>query len=152
MRLWHYKLIANGLIPSSQLVAQWRELNSIFKKQDNHILINYVYKCTKYDLQGYALLVKKEMERRGFKCNINEAVKEYFRGCPTFGYLWPSFTPFKGYHDNQYLLVCFMNLYEKKIRGQKDFTEERFNKLYDYVNQYFDLRSLGIEKAEERGK
>lgn len=144
MRLWHFKLIE--LLPDQQLLGQWRELNSIFKKQDNHILINYVYHCMKYDLQGYAILVQKEMDRRGFKCVINETAKNYFKECPNFGYHWPSFAPFKNYHNDQYLLVCFMNLYEKKIRGQKGFTDECFNKLYDYVNQFFDLKSLGIEK------
>ena len=41
MRLWHYKLLP--YLPKSQLIAQWRELNSIYKKQDRHILINYIY-------------------------------------------------------------------------------------------------------------
>ena len=53
---------------------------------------------------------------------------------------------FKFHHNKQYLLVCFLNLYEKKIRGQKDFSDQRFNEMYDYVNNYFDLKSLGIEK------
>ena len=35
MRLWHIDLIP--YLPKSQLLAQWRELNSIFKKQDKHI-------------------------------------------------------------------------------------------------------------------
>ena len=41
MRLWHIDLIP--YLPRTQLLSQWRELNSIFKKQDNHILINYIY-------------------------------------------------------------------------------------------------------------
>ena len=44
MRLWHYKLIKEGLLPDSQLLAQWRELNSIYVKEDKHILINYIYR------------------------------------------------------------------------------------------------------------
>lgn len=33
MRLWHIDLVKNGLLPKSQIIAQWRELNSIFKKK-----------------------------------------------------------------------------------------------------------------------
>ena len=62
MRLWHYKLIP--FLPNSQLIAQWRELNSIFKKQDKHILINYVYEYQKLDLYIYSRLVILEMLRR----------------------------------------------------------------------------------------
>lgn len=35
MRLWHYDLLA--FLPRSQLLAQWRELNSIYAKQDQHL-------------------------------------------------------------------------------------------------------------------
>ncbi len=52
MRLWHYKLIP--YLPKSQLLAQWRELNSIFKKQDKHILINYIYDYDKSYLINYS--------------------------------------------------------------------------------------------------
>ena len=45
MRLWHIDLIP--YLPDLQLIAQWRELNSIFKKQDKHILINYIYNYDK---------------------------------------------------------------------------------------------------------
>lgn len=48
MRLWHIDLITNSLLPKSQLLAQWSELNSIFKKQDKNILINYIYDTDKY--------------------------------------------------------------------------------------------------------
>lgn len=52
MRLWHTDLIP--YLPKSQLVAQWIELNSIYKKQDNHILINYVYNYGKEYLLYYS--------------------------------------------------------------------------------------------------
>lgn len=38
MRLWHIDLIP--YLPKTQLISQWRELNSVFKKQNKHILIN----------------------------------------------------------------------------------------------------------------
>ena len=67
MRLWHYKMIQ--FLPKSQLLAQWRELNSIFKKQDKHILINYVYEYPKLDLYHYTEIVIDEMKKRGYKIN-----------------------------------------------------------------------------------
>lgn len=48
MRLWHYELLP--YLPKSQLLGLWRELNSIFKKQNNHILINYIYDYDKLEL------------------------------------------------------------------------------------------------------
>ena len=67
MRLWHYKLIK--YLPRQQLVAQWRELNSIFAKQDNHILINYLYEYDKNDLINYTHLVLEEFSSRGYHIN-----------------------------------------------------------------------------------
>ena len=45
MRLWHYDLIE--YLPKQQLLGQWRELNSIYVKQDKHILINFIYEYEK---------------------------------------------------------------------------------------------------------
>ena len=64
MRLWHRELIR--YLPKSQLLAQWRELNSIFKKQDDHILIRYIYKYDKEYLRDYSWSVIDEMNRRGY--------------------------------------------------------------------------------------
>jgi uncharacterized protein (TIGR02328 family) len=59
MRLWHIDLIP--YLPKSQLLAQWRELNSIFKKQDKHILFNYIYNYDKRYLLNYSQSVMREM-------------------------------------------------------------------------------------------
>ena len=40
MRLWHKDLIP--YLPKKQLQGQWRELNSIYKLQNKHILINFI--------------------------------------------------------------------------------------------------------------
>ena len=78
MRLWHYKLIP--FLPRSQLLAQWRELNSIFAKQDRHILINYVYEYQKKNLYYYTNLVLDEMRKRGYKTKKNVISVGYFLG------------------------------------------------------------------------
>ncbi|HEY4532232.1 MAG TPA: pyrimidine dimer DNA glycosylase/endonuclease V, partial [Kurthia sp.] len=63
MRLWHTDLIE--FLPKGQLLSQWRELNSVFAKEDKHILINYIYEYPKEDLYIYTQLVMAEMTKRG---------------------------------------------------------------------------------------
>lgn len=135
MRLWHYKLIP--YLPKSQLLAQWRELNSIFKKQDKHILINYVYDYPKIFLYDYSLLIREEMAKRGYKIKSLENHDNYFE--------WAKFdnnpswmTKRNNYfteHNNEYLTICYYNLKEKYLRNQKDFTKEVWDKLDYFVRK-----------------
>lgn len=140
MRLWHYKLIR--FLPKSQLLAQWRELNSIYKKQDKHILINYVYEYPREDLLAYSLLVMSEMNERGIDIRKTENFDSYFSGVyvksiPNL----ENFVPFKEHHNNRYLLQCFYNLQEKYDRGQKDFRYGLYLDLEDFVkNQRKEVR------------
>lgn len=142
MRLWHFKLIP--FLPRSQLwlIAQWRELNSIFKKQDKHILINYVYEYPKEDLMEYWIRLKHELNER--KINIHsDRGFEYFgkEGKKIFDHLYllrgqsqnNRYNPFLNHHTNRYLLQCFYNLQEKYDRGQKDFSKEQYEKLEEFI-------------------
>lgn len=104
-------------------MAQWRELNSIFKKQDKHILINYVYNYPKCYLQSYADKVIGEMVKRKYKIKSLEKYNKYFLGVYSTGL--ERFAE----HNDEYLTICYWNLREKFIRGQKDFTEETWNKI-----------------------
>ena len=132
MRLWHYKLIS--CLPNSQLKSQWRELNSIYKNQPNHILINYVYKFPKEDLYVYSRLVINEMIKRGFKINNYINFNNYFKEL-NFDNISKNLVPFKSIHDKYYYLICSYNLFEKYIRNQKDFSEENMKKIYDiFIN------------------
>lgn len=134
MRLWHYKLIP--YLPKSQLLAQWRELNSIYLKQDKHILINYIYAYDKLDLLVYSDLVLTEMLKRGYK--LNTAHYNNFFG--TFDILYEAdYKPFKYHHDNRYLKQCFYNLQEKFDRGQADFTLNTYNKLVNFMRQFVSI-------------
>lgn len=141
MRLWTYELIP--YLPKSQLVAQWRELNSIFKKQDNHILINYIYNYKKEYLFYYTDIVLSELTKRHIKIKSYDNFNNYFKDLKTFCY--NDYYIFKE-HDNEYLLCNFFNLLEKYRRSQKDFDRETFEKLYDYVNERIDLQGMGIYK------
>ena len=130
MRLWHYKLLP--YLPKSQLLAQWRELNSIFKKQDKHILINYVYEYEKIDLHEYSLMVMAEMRYRHVNFKLDNFFAYFKNGmcCKGRGLYSP---PFQRHHNTQYLIQCFYNLQEKYDRGQKDFTREQYENLEDFI-------------------
>lgn len=124
MRLWHYKLIQH--LPRSQLLAQWRELNLIFRQEPNHILINYIYRDEykdKKDLLAYSNMVLEEMKKRGYRINYGN-YENYFEGIST-----NVENPFQNYQDDEYLAICFYNLKEKYYRGQKDFAEFQYNNL-----------------------
>lgn len=128
MRIWHYKLLP--YLPKSQLIAQWRELNSIYKKQDKHILINYIYDYDVSDLYGYSSMVIEEMTKRGYKIKSLENHNNFFK---EYMFLYKETKPFKKHHTDEYLLICFWNLREKYIRGQKEFDDETWNRLNDFV-------------------
>ena len=139
MRLWHIDIIS--YLPKGQLLAQWRELNSIFKKQDNHILINYVYNYPKSYLKNYAIKVKNEMYRRGYGINSFINYDNYFNHNSPMGTANYCFVVAQGNerfeeHNDEYLTICYYNLKEKYLRGQKDFSKETWDKLENFYSNY----------------
>lgn len=135
MRLWHIDLIP--YLPKSQLLAQWRELNSIFKKQDKHILINYVYEYNDDYLFDYACIVLEEFRNRNFKVKSTLNFYNYFYARSNYGSI--SLKNDYDYkfkeHDNEYLTICYWNLREKYLRGQKDFTRDVWDKLEEFYQR-----------------
>lgn len=133
MRLWHIDIIP--YLPRSQLIAQWRELNSIFKKQDKHILINYIYGYHKAYLFTYTQKVLSEMKYRDIKIHSKENYTNYFSGIS----LLPNYDNFVNLryneHNDEYLTICYYNLKEKYLRGQKDFTDDVWQELDDYYKR-----------------
>lgn len=127
MRLWHTDLIE--FLPKGQLLSQWRELNSVFAKEDKHILINYIYEYPKEDLYIYTQLVMAEMTKRGYKIRAFEKMNNYF-GELTVEKTYP---PFARHHNDEYLEICYFNLKEKFIRGQKDYEKIQYDGLQKYV-------------------
>lgn len=128
MRLWHVDLLP--YLPKSQLQAQWRELNSIFKKQDKHILINYIYNYDKKYLWVYSLKVLEEMNRRGIIIRQFSHFDEYFEDvpCALVGLRFDE-------HNDEYLTICYYNLREKHLRGQKDFDDDIWQDLDNYYKR-----------------
>ena len=144
MRLWHYSLLP--YLPKSQLIAQWRELNSIYKKEDKHILINYIYEYDKDDLYYYTILVLGEMINRKIEIrNLQNMIRYFELKDEIIYYVLPNANkcinliitkhqPFQNHHNNRYLLQCFYNLQEKYDRGQKDFDNETFTNLVMFID------------------
>ena len=127
MRLWHKALIP--YLPKQQLLGQWRELNSIYKRQNKHILINFIYKYDKVVLYVYSALVIDEMEKRHYKINLDNFF-EYFKDiddCIKF-----DFDEIYRYKmDDRYLIQCLYNLQEKYDCGgitqqEWDIIEQKF--------------------------
>ena len=118
MRLWDIDLVS--VLPRQQLLGQWRELNAIFKKQDKHILINYIYEYDRQYLFDYSMVVATEMITRKYNVNFinfdNYFKKQYeYKG-----------TRFKE-HNREYLDICYWNLHEKYLRG--GITKEEWQKI-----------------------
>ena len=133
MRLWHYKIIP--YLPKSQLIAQWRELNSIFSKQDNHILISYIYDYDKEYLYSYSNIVLEEIKKRGYQIKKWDNYNGYFRDIKN---KIPNKDLIFKEHDKEYFSICFWNLKEKYIRGQKDFDKN----LYESLCNFYIVQSV----------
>lgn len=143
MRLWHWKLLP--YLPKLQILAQWRELNSIFKKQDRHILINYIYEYDCMELYRYSLMVIEELDKRGIR-HDNTNMKLYFEKCiretlkeKTTSVVYNDKAVFARHHDDSYLRQCFYNLQEKFDRGQSDFTYDIYMELFAFVSSQVEI-------------
>lgn len=143
MRLWHIDLIP--YLPKSQLLAQWRELNSIFKKQDKHILINYIYDYPKNYLVNYTIKVYHEMAHRGYCIRNWDNFTNYFKEEDFYNKYVSNDLDIFTEHNKEYLTICYYNLKEKYLRGQKDFTKEVWDKLDKFYKQ---LKLLDKDKKD----
>lgn len=131
MRIWHTKLIP--VLPRQQLLRQWRELNSIFKKQDKHILINFIYDEVDADLQMYTSKVIKEMQRRKYRVNLQN-MEAYFGGGASTQEMIDFMCEFDCYDKkmtDRYLRQCYYNLQEKYDCG--GITEEEWQRIESEV-------------------
>lgn len=133
MRLWHYKLLE--YLPKSQLIAQKRECDLIFKdilngRKTNHILINYIWDYPLDDLLAYYWDLSIEFDRRKIKFN-----KKYFMDMlrTHTNITYKEGVKFENHHNNEYMMICYYNLKEKYLRGQKDFDAETFERLKEFV-------------------
>lgn len=125
MRLWHYKLIP--VLPKQQLSGQWRELNSIYKRQNRHILINFIYEHEKGELFTYSMLVIEEMNKRGYKIDLTNFNNYFFNENVDYGI--PKEYMYEDKMNKEYLTICYYNLLEKYRCG--GITKEEWQKIED---------------------
>ena len=129
MRLWHTKLIP--VLPREQLIAQWRELSSIagsIQKNGtpNHLLVNFVLNYPYNHFISYAYYVREEMTRRGYR--TMESVWKKIADLKPEGYIiLPIDKVYFNKMNQEYLLICYYNLYEKYMCG--GISQEDFNKI-----------------------
>ena len=140
MRLWHWKLIS--ALPREQLVAQWRELSAIAgnlntKGTPNHILVNKVCNYPREHFISYALYVRQEMTRRGYRTMESVWNKIYCTRESDYGEIEivPLEDLFPGWHNDRYLEQCYFNLEEKYDCGSV--AQEWFEKVQ---NIYFGVK------------
>lgn len=124
MRLWHTDLI--DVLPHQQLLGQWRELNSIFKNGNRHMLINFVYDNPGDDLYNYSVRVINEMRNRGYKLDLTKFYDFFAKD--KIDYMKE---PFPGKMTDRYLRQCYYNLQEKYDCG--GMTDEEWKRIEDKV-------------------
>ena len=135
MRLWNINLI--DVLPKAQLVAQWRELSAIagaIQKNGtpNHILVNFVLDYNFDHFISYAQLVRNEMTKRGYR-TMQSVMDKIISLKPNYNII--AFDNiYKDKMTDDYLQICYWNLYEKFICGgissdEWDNIENRFNNI-----------------------
>lgn len=141
MRLWHYEIL--DYLPKAQLISQWRECVRIAKSihengTPNHILVNRIMDYPTEEFNTYCNLVVRAMLRRGYNISSQsiEKLEEYidFR-VESVG---EKKRIFKDWHDENYMDVCYWNLYEKwhYAKGNSKLTDDEWNEFCLGINFY----------------
>ena len=118
MRIFHYALLP--YLPDLQFRGQLRELVAIMhdwrdKGKTNHLLINKVMEYPKNDFVRYFLEYEVEYHKRYGKW-LTKAWEE-FKAFDDTPIEQRSKGFFDGWHNKEYLRVCYANLYEKHHFG-----------------------------------
>ena len=141
MRLWHKDIIK--YLPREQLVAQWRELSAIAgnlntKGTPNHILVNKVLNYPIDHFISYALYVRQEMTRRGYRTMESVWEKILSTNDGAFELVAPECL-FPRWHNFQYLRQCYYNLEEKyDCGGVSSEYFEPLREFYENEKKYYE--------------
>lgn len=116
MRLWHKSMIK--FLPDAQLKGQWRECALIadgIQKNGtpNHLLVNKVVEYPYDEFATYCAKVKMEMSKRNFAVTLKSVERVCFK---PWRYVYDK-PIFEGWHDKNYLRICYSNLAEKHLYG-----------------------------------
>ena len=148
IRCWHYKIV--NVLPRSQLLSQYRELISIAKNlrdlgTPNHILVNPILDYPRQDFNIFCNIVIKAMQDRGYK--VSDASIHKLEDYVDFELdsEQANMKCFEGWHDMEYMEICKMNLREKYIRGQKDFSDDVWDGIAKAYEKYMidEIYELG---------
>lgn len=136
MRLWNFMIIP--YLPDNQLRGQWRECALIadgIQKNGtpNHLLVNKVMEYPYDEFATYCKMVSQEMFNRGFNKTIKSEERIYFK---PWHYVHEK-PIFEGWHDKNYLRICYSNLAEKHFYGvgKSRITDEEWQTLLDGYKQ-----------------
>lgn len=140
MRLWHKDLLT--VLPSQQLVSQWRECCAIARNvamvgTPNHILVNKVIDYPISHFYTYSNLVLEEMYKRGFSTTITAKNKfdDYIKKIDKNYEDQVSFESlFLNWHNDRYFWQCLYNLEEKYDCG--GITEEEIKAIDELATFY----------------
>lgn len=133
MRLWHKDLIS--VLPREQLIAQWREISAIAgsiqkKGTPNHVLVNFVLNYSYDHFISYAAEVRSEMTKRGYR-----TMDSVWNKITSLKLNWtqlPHDEIYKEKMNNNYMVVCYWNLWEKfNCGGISAIDFEKIEKIYN---------------------
>lgn len=130
MRLWNFMMIP--FLPDNQLRGQWRECALIadgIQKNGtpNHLLVNKVMEYPYDEFATYCGKVQAEMSKRNFAVTLKSTERVYFK---PWRYVYDK-PIFEGWHDKNYLRICYSNLAEKHFYGvgKSSITDEEWETL-----------------------
>lgn len=136
MRLWNFMMIP--YLPDNQLRGQWRECALIAHElkehgTPNHLLVNKVTEYSVDHFYSYCVAVWSEMQNRGFTTTAQSMERVGALG----GKIVATNTLFDGWHDKNYLRICYSNLAEKHFYGigKSRITDEEWQRLVDGYRQ-----------------
>lgn len=136
MRCWHKSMIE--FLPDMQLKGQWRECALIAQELKEHGTPNnlLVNKVTEYSVDHfylYCFIVWREMHNRGFVTTAKSTERVRALG----GKIIAVNTLFEGWHDKNYLRICYSNLAEKHFYGvgKSRISDEEWQRLVDGYKQ-----------------
>lgn len=151
MRLWHKDLIP--VLPRQQLLGQWRECCLIAKSiaekgTPNHLLVNKVMEYPIEHLYNYSMLmIRAEMEKRGFECNYEKFFHWYTKCIESTGYPGIKLADtYKEWHNDRYLTQCYYNLQEKYDCG--GISEDEWQKIEDFYRKRSALVECNVFDKE----
>lgn len=136
MRLWHKDII--DVLPRQQLLSQWRELCSLFVKENRHVLVNFVWnEYPLSDLLVYTKLILNEFEKRGY--NISQDSRDkmelFFKNHNVVES--DSNSVYSNKMNKLYLKQCLYNLEEKAMCNAIPIDE--WLKIYNKFKYDFEL-------------